>query len=72
MTREESWWAHVKQQEDNFIDLYFRYLAACRDYPYAEHAEPPWPEVWKFHTHAVTIKNRIIQEFKRSNPGFEI
>lgn len=62
----------TKQEENNFIDLYFRYLAARRDYPYAQHSPPPWPECWKFHTHMKCIQNQIEREFCRSNPGFVI
>lgn len=60
-------WSEIKRDEDNFIDLYFRFLSACRDYPYAEHS-PPRPPAHMHHWGFVATDIRT--EFRRSNPGF--
>lgn len=43
----------------------FNWCAACRDYPYAQHAEPSAPFLnlcaW------VEIRDRVLREWKRSN-----
>lgn len=33
----------LADRRGEYSDLYFRYLAACRDYPYTQHPPPEFP-----------------------------
>jgi hypothetical protein len=48
----------------------FNWCAVQRDYPYSHHPEPK-PDMclfWAFNE----IKERVLREFNRSNPGHEV
>lgn len=61
----------VRRMEGEYQDKFFRYLMACRDYPFAYHSPPDFP--WQFtKLHAEQLRLQWLQEFRRSNPGFEL
>lgn len=59
----------LDEKARSYEDLYFRYLAVCRDYPYAQHYPP---HVGEIPFGAREIARRCQLEFRRSNPGFEL
>lgn len=61
----ENWITRAKQ---DYIDLVFRWLAACRDYPYAQHARPTSAQLSDLFCNMVI--EQCAREFVRSNTGF--